>query len=279
LRLAERRHAELSKQLKGESPLLDRASYELASAAKLRQYQVELADLLNKFTEQHPDVQAIRSAMADLGTNQNAASSIAFAVSGGEDTEFNPVYQAMKVDLSKAGVDIETLKIQLSEREIRVKRLRSSIDIIPEVEARLSKLNRDYELTRGRYLKLVERRESAQLAQNAGQNTSDVAFRVIEPPIVPISPSGPKRLLLLTGVLAAALGAGLGWSLLRYFLQPTYVNLQQVRHGTGLPVLGSISLYLSPEHRKERQTQLVSFLSATSLLACVYGGVVYSVLV
>jgi len=190
--------------------------------------------------------------------------------------EFNPVYQAMKVELSKAGVEAETLKIQLAEQIQRGKKLKGSIDVIPEVEARLSKLNRDYELTRKRYLSLVERRESAKLAQSAGQSASDITFRVIDPPIVPIRPSGPNRLLLMTGVLLVALVAGLGWSLLRYFLQPTFIDLQQLGQQTGLPVLGSVSLYLSPEHRKKRQMQLASFLSATFLLICVYGGTTYS---
>lgn len=278
LRMAERRYAELSKQLKSENPLLNRESYELASTTKLRQYQDQLATLLNQFTEQHPDVQAVRSAMADLKANQNAASSVDSAVGGGDNIEFNPVYQAMKVDMSKAGVEVETLKIKLVENEARVKDLKSSIDVIPEVEAMLAKLNRDYEVMRERYLSLVERRESARLAQSAGQSSSDISFRVIEPPIVPIRPSGPKRLLLLTGVLAASLGTGLGWSFLRYFLQPTFVDLQQVRLRTGLPVLGTVSLSLSPEHRKKRQMQLASFLSATFLLICVYGGTIYNVL-
>ncbi|MCK4706702.1 MAG: chain length-determining protein, partial [Gammaproteobacteria bacterium] len=138
--------------------------------------------------------------------------------------------------------------------------------------------NRDYEVTRERYLDLVERRESAKLGQSADQSASDVTFRIIEPPIVPVLASGPNRLLLMTGVLLAALAAGLGWSYLQNLLQPTYINMQQVRLGTGLPVLGSVSLYLTPEHRKIRQKQLASFLSATALLLCVYGGTIYSVL-
>ncbi len=277
LRQARRTHLELSKQLKGESPLLNSASYELASAAKLRQYQEELALLLNQFTEQHPDVRSIRSAMTDLEANQNAASSTVSMVGSGDSVEFNPVYQAMKVDLSKAGVEVETLKLQLVERESRVKKLKDSIDVIPGVEAKLSKLNRDYELTRSRYLQLVERRESARLAQSAGQSTSDITFRVIEPPIVPLRASGPKRLLLVTTALLAALGAGLGWSILRYLLQPTFIDLQQIRLSTGLPVLGTVSLYVSPEYRQKRQKQLATFVSAILLLMCAYGGVIYSV--
>ena len=143
------------------------------------------------------------------------------------------------------------------------------------MEARLAKLNRDYEVTRERYLDLVERRESARLAQDAGQTASDVTFRVIEPPIVPSRPSGPKRLLLLSGFLLVAVGAGLGWSFLRYLLQPTFTGLRQLSDNTGLPVLGSVSLYLSPQHRRKRRFQLASFLSVALLLVFVSGGVLW----
>jgi len=273
LRLAERKQLELSKQLKGEN----RENYESATAIKIRQFQEQLDILLNQFTEQHPDVQALRSTIADLKASQNTKDHTEPSGGSHDATEFNPVYQDMKVELNKARVEVETLKIQLADHQRQVKKLTDSIDVIPEVEAKLSKLNRDYEVTRERYLDLVERREAAKLAQSADQSANDVTFRVIEPPIVPIKASGPKRVLLMTGVLLAALGAGLGWSFLRYQLQPTYINLQQVRLGTGLPVLGSVSLYLTPEHRKKRRIQLASFLSVTMLLLCVYGGTIYSI--
>lgn len=278
LRLAERRQIELNKQLKGEKPLLDRESYESANAIKIRQYQEQLDNMLSRFTEQHPDVQALRSMIADVEANNSVEKDVESTSGSAGATEFNPVYQGMKVDLSKTGIEVETLKMQLADHENRVKKLKDSIDVIPEVEARLAKLNRGYEVTHERYLDLVERREAAKLGQSAGQSASDVSFRVIEPPIVPVRSSGPERLLLMTGVLFAALAAGLGLSFLLYQLKPTYINSQQIRFETGLPVLGSVSLYLSPEHRKKRRMQLASFLSATILLLFVYAGIIYSVL-
>lgn len=287
LRIAESRRVALSDQLAGEKPLLNRENDESIIDIKLRRYNEQLDVLLGQFTEQHPDVQSLRLLIADLDAQSHrlAMSKLNPGENNNEDagrnaelTEFNPVYQEMKVELSKAGVEVETLKIKLADQQLLAQKLTDSIDIIPEVEAKLSKLNRDYEVTRERYLNLVERRESAKLAQSADQSASDVTFRVIEPPIVPIQAAGPKRLLFLTAVLFAALAAGLGWSFLRYLLQPTFINLHQVREKTGFPVLGSVSLYLSPEHQHKRRMQLASFLSVTVLLLCVYGVTIYGVL-
>lgn len=272
LSLAQRRYTELKRQLKGESPILNNESYQSAKELKLKEYQEKLEDLLNQYTEQHPDVRALKSIIADLKANKTVTETGEAVVSStGEVSEFNPVYQQMKVDLSKASVEVETLKIQLREQETYVTKLQGSIDVIPEVEAKLAKLNRDYEVTKERYLDLVERRESARLAQSAGQSASDVTFRVIEPPIVPFKPSGPNRVLFLSLVMVVAMAAGLAWSLLRFILHPTFISLNQLGDVTGLPVLGTVSLYLSPEHIRKRRIQLTTFLSATLLLVVALG--------
>ena len=266
LNLAIQRLVELKKQLRGESSLLDNASYQPAFIKKLQLYENQLAELLNQYTENYPDVLALKTKIEKLKANQNSGQ----YVSQSEDetpTEFNPVYQEIKVQSSKAGVEIQILKAQLAEEQKQVRKLKGSIDIIPEVEARLVKLNRDYEITKKRYLGLVDRREAASLAQDVGQSTSDVTFRVIEPPIVPTRPSDPKRSLLLLAVLILAIAAGLGWSYMRFMLQPTFFGLHQLSEKTGVPVLGAISLYLSPQHKKQRQIQLASFFMVAVLLA------------
>ena len=277
LRLAERRSAELKKQISGESPILSSDSYQSSTELKIRQYQEQLDSLLNQYTEQHPDVRALEAIIEELKTTHTTDSENEkpTAPGAGEISEFNPVYQQMKVELSKAGVEIETLKIQLAAQKNKVSKLKSFVDVIPEVEAKLAKLNRGYEVTHERYLNLVERRESAQLAQKAGQSASEVTFRVIEPPIVPFKPSGPNRILLLTGILLASLGSGLAWSFLRFLLQPTFFELRQLESITGVPVIGSVSLSLSPVHIKRRRLQLTSFLSATFLLVVIFGVVLW----
>jgi polysaccharide chain length determinant protein (PEP-CTERM system associated) len=271
LRLAQRRNKELKRQLRGESPILGGAGYQSSTDLQIQRYQEQLNSLLNHYTEQHPDVQALILIIEDLKSNRVAGIGETASLSADDSTEYNPVYQEMKVELSRSSVEIETLKIQLLDYESDVSKLKSSVDIIPEVEAELAKLNRDYDVTHRRYLSLVERRESAQLAQNMGQSSSNITFRVIEPPLVAHRPTGPNRVLLLSGVLVAAMGAGLGWSFVRYILQPAFINMRQLGAVTGLPVLGSVGLYLSPEHIKKRRQQLILFLSATFLLVLFFG--------
>ena len=149
------------------------------------------------------------------------------------------------------------------------------IDSIPEVEAKLAEMNRDYEITKQRYLELVDRRESARLAQLAGQSSSEVTVRVIEPPIVPTLPVGPNRPLLLFAALFGALGVGLAWCVLRYLLHPTITNPRQLSETFEMPLFGTVSLITTPQHTRRRTMQLSVFLLVTMLLVVMTGGLVW----
>jgi len=279
LELANHRYSELSKQLKGESPILSSANYQSEKAKKIKAYQSELNILLYKYTENHPKVIGFQTIIKQLKeapeTPDTSDTPDTWSDSSDSDgiKEFNPVFQEIKVELNRTGIAIELLKVQLKKKENHVNKLNEGIDVIPEVEANLAKLNRGYNVTKKRYLNLVGRSESAKMAQSANQSSSDITFRVIEPPLVPFEPSGPDRVKFLSSVLLAALAAGLGWSFLLYLLQPTFINSTQLVSAINLPVLGSVSLYLTPEHRKKRHVQFLSFAFVLCLLVAAFGAV------
>ena len=276
LTLAQRRREELRKQLKGERPLIGTGEYTglSARAQQLRQYRNQLEELLARFTEQHPEVVALKAKIAQLeaGTDDGVP-----ATGGNKDQsiELNPMYQQLKADLSQAEVDVATLKVRLAAEERRLAGLQKAADRLPEIEAELARLNRDYNVTQDRYSELVGRREAARLSQEAEQNSSDIKLRVIDPPVIPSKPVGPNRLLLLTGVLFAALGAGAGWAFLLLQLHPTFREPKALRRATGLPVLGAVSLRIGPATRLRMKMQTTAFAGVVLVLLGVWGGSLY----
>ena len=271
LRIERRRHAAMLKQLAGETPLLGDA-YNKPKVLKLRKYRQQLEELLTRYQEQHPDVLALKAIITDLVSSEDTAVEEVADFSG-ENAEFNPVYQELKADVHRARVKIETLKISLMEKEESIERLKKSVDVLPDVEAKLAKLNRDYDITRERYLDLVTRRESARLAQEVGLSGDNIKFRIIDAPRVPLGPSGPNRIFLISMVFLGAIAVGLGWGFLRYLLHPSFIDSSQLRDKIGLPILGSVGLYITDKHRKQRRTQLISFLMVFLLMVVSYGGV------
>jgi polysaccharide chain length determinant protein (PEP-CTERM system associated) len=262
---AKQRYSELNRQLSGEGPMMA-GSYE-----KMRRYREQLVDLLAQYTAEHPDVQALKSKIADLEAGGSGG-----AVGLPDDrSSYNPVYQEIKVQESQARVEVGRLQIQLVEKQKKLNELQQSIDIIPQVEADLAKLNRDYDITRDRYTSLVERRESARLAQSVDRNSSAITFKVIDPPVVPHEPAGPDRPLLLAGVMLSALVAGFGWCVIRFILHPTFVDYKQLTKAVDFPVLGAISLQMGPEERRSRRLHLTTFLMALIMVFGVFGGVLF----
>jgi len=277
LELANRRLTEMRKQLDGEAPLLDSGNFGSAKIQKLRIYRERLENLLLKYTEEHPDVQALRATIADIAADGSTQDEGTENIGASSTIEFNPVYQELKAEIHKTSVEVETMKVQLMNKKNSVEELKKYVDVIPDVEAKLAKLNRDYEITRERYLGLVERRESARMAQEVGQSGSNINFRIIDPPRIPAKPSGPNRILYLSAVLLLAVMSGLAWGFLRYLIQPTFIDTSQIRERIGLPVLGSVGLYLTPSHKRKRRLQLTLFGLVFTLLCALFAGVlVYS---
>jgi len=267
LRLAKQRLREINQQLSGEKPVLMANS---ANATKLRNLQQQLDNLLVGLTEEHPDVKSMRARIADvqesieggnLGSNTYDPATFDSATQG-----LNPIYQNLKAEESRARVEVSTYQVKLAEQRQKMAELKESIDIIPQVEADLAKLNRDYDITRQRYIALVERRESARMAQKVDQNSSGLIFRVVDAPVVPLLPVAPNRMLLLAGVFLAALAAGFGWTVFRFLLHPTFVDFKQMQKMIDLPVLGSISLQTTPENRRQRKLHLSTYLLVVLLM-------------
>ncbi len=163
-----------------------------------------------------------------------------------------------------------TLQVKLAEQRQKLAELQQSIDFIPQVEADAVRLSRDYEITKTRYLALIERRESARMAQKVEKSNSALLFRVVDPPVVPLLASEPNRPLLLAGVIAVALVAGIGWSVLRFLLYPTFVDFKQMQKMIDLPVLGTIRLQMTPEKRRQRTVDMTVFLLVTMLMLATF---------
>jgi hypothetical protein len=157
--------------------------------------------------------------------------------------------------------------------------MRSQSTAAPEVEAQLAQLNRDYQVNRDNYQKLVERREAAKLSGDLSSATDMMTFRVIDPPTVPSTPAGPNRPRLFSLVFGGALLAGLGVALLMSQVRPTFLSQRTLRDVTGLPILGSISMSWTTDQKIKRKRRLYALGASVIILFGAYGGVMAALLV
>lgn len=242
--------------------------------ARIQNLRTKLDELLLKYTEKHPDVVAIETTIADLEAQKQTELEDMSGLGGGSGSGENPIIQQLKIALGEAEAVVASLKVRVDEYRKRVNFLEERVDTIPEVEAKLKDLNRDYGILKSSYESLLQRREQARMAEKADATGEGVKFRVIEPPRVPLDPSGPNRTLFMGVVLLAGLGAGLGIALLLSQLKTTFDNRTMLRNVTDLPVLGTISMEWTPAQRVKMRIEVVVFTFFTLLLMLAYGAAV-----
>ncbi|MEQ9562900.1 MAG: GNVR domain-containing protein, partial [Woeseiaceae bacterium] len=184
----------------------------------------------------------------------------------------NPVYQAVQIAMNEADVEIATLEADLRDRERRLEDLRALIDEMPGVEAELARLNRDYDVIYDQYQAVIKSRETQQLSRQASA-TDQVEFRVLNPPRADSEPVAPRRLLLLAGVLVAALAGGAGVSYLLAQMRPVVPSARALRELSGLPVVGTVSGFVDPRYARQRRVAILSFAASTASLILLIGGV------
>ncbi len=174
--------------------------------------------------------------------------------------------------LAGTEANVAELEVRVAEYERRVTDLESKVHNIPEIEAQLKQLDRDYSVILGQHRELLERREAARLSEDVEQNASDVTFRVIDPPFVPLKPSEPNKTLLNGGVLLVSLAIGAGVALLISLIHPVISDARTLTGVTGLPLLGAVSMNLLPEQKRKERLGLLTFSVLTSFLLIVFVG-------
>jgi len=252
----------------GVSPLVSRIAQieENINQLKLRGY-----------TDKHPDVvqmqRMLDNAKEELA-KEDEANEGEEVVEGlrANTTAINPVYDQLQIRLVDSDTALATLEERIQQEQELISKLEDSSQSIPALESELTKINRDYEAIRSKYDALIQRRESARLAQDLETKSDNVQFRVIDPPQVPLQPSSPNRPLYLTGALVLGLGAGVAIAFIFSQLHTTFSTVDRLRSHFALPVLGTVSRVMSASQKKRRQIRLAMFSAVSASLFVAFAG-------
>jgi polysaccharide chain length determinant protein (PEP-CTERM system associated) len=180
--------------------------------------------------------------------------------------DLNPVYQNMRIQLSNVEVEIAALRAERDQQQAEVEQLRRLVDTVPQVEAELNRLNRDYDVVRVKHQELLQRLETANIGEDVSRSIDDVQFRIIDPPFADATPTGPERPLFLTMVLFFAIGAGGGLAFVVNQLKPTFIGNRSVTEVLGIPVLASVSLLQTDAERRSEKLNRYALQAVAALL-------------
>jgi polysaccharide chain length determinant protein (PEP-CTERM system associated) len=284
LRVAEQSRDALKRELAGEEPILLSESMPTGPQsggspeldARIDAQKRVLDELLRRYTDQHPDVAQTRRMIASLEEQKREEAEArrkAAAARGPAklSAATNPVFQQIKISLAEAEANVAALQARVAEMQSRVDLLRASANRVPQVEAEMAQLNRDYEVIRQQYQQLVARRESASLTGEVDESAGLAEFRIIDPPRVGDKPVFPNRLVLVPLLLVVALGAGAAAAFGASQLLPTIHSTRALREVGQRPVLGSLSLRPTPAMVRQRRITALGFAGSVAGLVAVYG--------
>jgi len=279
LREAERARDSIKQQITGDEPVLLMEISDDASSivnveldARIAELSRNLDTLSLNFTDQHPDIISTKRLIAQLQQRKieeaKMMKSDSFFDPG---KNYSPMLQQLNLALTESEAKVASMRARVEEYTARYNSLKALSNSLPEVEAALAQLNRDYQVNKTNYQRLLERRESAKISSELGSATELMSFKIIDPPTVPEVPAGPDRSSIYSLVFIAALAVGIGVALILSQLRPAFHSQNTLREVTGIPVLGSIPMIWTIQEKSYRKKRLFAFgLSLLSLFG-LYG--------
>ena len=232
-----------------------------------------LDSLLQRFTEQHPDVASTRRLIAETETlKRKEVQELRKAAMAAPASASNSslAYQELTRLLATSEVQVAALKARVGEYAGRFTRARELMKTAPQVEAELAQLNRDYDINKKNYNDLVARRESAALSGDLESAAGVADFRLIDPPRASPKPVAPNRLLLLPLALLAGLAAGLAAAFIASQVHPVFFDARSLKEVVGLPLLGVVTLVVSQDVALKEKTDLKRYLLASGGLVSLF---------
>jgi polysaccharide chain length determinant protein (PEP-CTERM system associated) len=219
----------------------------------------QLADLLSRYTEQHPDVANLKRKIAEIESKQS-----------GDGGESSPLYvsplQRQRNQLMKEKLTTEANIANLNQ-QIQVYRAR--VENAPKREQELHTLERDYQNLSGLYKSLLNRKQEADMSVSLEKKQQDGQFRIIDYARLPTKPMDPGLLKTFFMSIAIGLGSGCGLAYLLEFFDSSYRKPERVEEDFNIPVIATIPAIQSPKAAFKKRVDLVLwsvFVAVTLLL-------------
>jgi polysaccharide chain length determinant protein (PEP-CTERM system associated) len=270
--------ATIGGQLSGQSEVSAVQTREGVYLSQIAELQSKLQQLQLTYTDSYPDVVRTRHQIEDLRKQlqqaeqqKNAAKLAGTPTSIDSTVTFNPVYQTLqtkqaelRADLAAAHARLGSSSSQLESELERSKRIAATAD-------EMSQLSADYQTTQAIYQDLLKRRENARVSMDLDKERRGLTFRIQDPAMLPLMPSGLRLMHFAAAGLALAVLVpfGLLFGIARF--DPRARRGDLLEQSTGLPVLATIPAFrtVQDHHRDRRRTILAATIVAAVFAAYV----------
>src|SRR5580698_7515328 len=247
-----------------------------------------LTDGLSRYTEDHPDIVALKDKIAKTEAlkkqieQENASREKAESVPGKGSTPAGTQHLPASMVQIQSQLKANQLEIQNYEKrrrelEAQVSSYEARLNLTPETEQELGDISRGYEESKTAYNSLLAKQTQSQLATSLEQRQQGEQFTILDPPTASEKPTSPNHLLVSLGGLGFGLVVGLG---LVAFLELTNVCVQREKDLEGIVparVLVDIPRMSSRgEDRLRLVTRWIEVTAATAIVVLILAGNFYA---
>jgi succinoglycan biosynthesis transport protein ExoP len=190
----------------------------------------ELATLRTRYTDQHPDVQAVQRQIREL---EKAESTPGSRVLVDRDS-------SSRRELQQAEVEVARFKAKQGDLDHQMASIQARVDLAPRTEQELATLTRDYAQLQEGYVTLLRKQRDAEMAEQLEQRWKGERFKVLDPAHFPDKAFFPSRTLFAFLGLVGGLGLGLVSAFAVELLDHSIKNAEQLEELFAQPLLATI---------------------------------------
>ena len=260
---------------------------------ELKDLEMELAQERSQYTDNYPDVIALKDQIAKTKelkkqAEQEAASQqhkdkgsdelpvgVALDMQNGSPT---PMMQ-IESQLKSNQLEMQSLESNQKKIEATIGRYQGQLDSAPMVEQQLDEVSRGYLQASKNYDTLYQKLQDSQLTSNLQQNQQGEQFTILGSASLPTKPSAPNHLLISLGGLGAGIAIGL---VLAGLIEFTDVRVRKESDLEGIVsarvLVGIPKLSTELESRRRAMFRWVERGAVLAILVLVVVGNIYSFL-
>jgi polysaccharide chain length determinant protein (PEP-CTERM system associated) len=172
------------------------------------------ADLTSHYTDDYPDVIAVRRKIADLRKQIARTPSPAASTSGSTSStvanRFDPpAIQQLRNQIRSLDLNIQEKRKEQAQLQTNIRTYQDRIESSPIVEQQYKELTRDYQTTLAAYNDLLGKMNQSKMATDLEKRQQGEQFKIMDEANLPDAPFSPKRSVFVVAGLAGGLGLGL----------------------------------------------------------------------
>lgn len=178
---------------------------------EIEQLQSKLDDLLLVYNDQYPSVIKLKDQIIELQKRQqdNRKTSRVVVQKDTYNPIDDPIYVDLKMRMNTAQSNLNALEAKEKDLLASIRASKDLLRNFPEDKKTLNDLERERSMQAALYEKLLERVNISEVSKQMEVSDKSTTFRIVDPAILPTTPVGKKRIVLMLIGIFAGLVAGL----------------------------------------------------------------------